>query len=95
MFWNLDPVWLAMAITVVAILAFMLGMALDALMDEDGFGPVGNMLVMTSGFFVTVTVANQHGIVFRDLAQATATGMVGAFACLTVVALLKAALSRL
>jgi hypothetical protein len=95
MFWNLDPIWLAMAIAMVAIVSFMLGMALDALMDDDGFGPVGNMLVMTAGFFGTIIGANQHGIIFRDLAQATATGMVGAFACLTLVALVKAALSRL
>jgi hypothetical protein len=92
---HLDPVWLALAFAMVAILAFILGLALDALMDDDGFGPVGNMVLMTGGFFATIVGANYRGISFVDLAQATAAGMVGAFACLSLFALLKAGLARL
>ena len=78
---HLDPVWLALAFAMVAILAFILGLALDVL--------------MTGGFFATIVGANYRGISFVDLAQATAAGMVGAFACLSLFALLKAGLARL
>ena len=61
MIWNLDPGWLMMAVAVVAVLAFFFGSALDAIMREDGFGPTGNMLLFTFGFFMAVIIANTYG----------------------------------
>jgi len=38
MLWNLEPGWLMTAVALVAVIAFFLGTALDAIMHKDGFG---------------------------------------------------------
>ena len=48
-------------------------------MREDGFGPTGNMLLFTVGFFLAVIIANTYGINLRDLKLAVAWGLGGAF----------------
>ena len=94
MIWNLDTGWLMMAIAIVAVLGFFFGAALDAIMREDGFGPTGNMVLFTAGFFLAVIVANTYGISLRDLKLAVAWGLGGAFSLVSLVALAKAGLSR-
>ena len=94
MIWSLDTGWLMMAVAVVAVLAFFFGAALDAIMREDGFGPTGNMILFTVGFFIAVIVANTYGISLRDLKLAVAWGLGGAFALVAVLALAKAGLQR-
>jgi len=92
---NLDVTWLFMAIAVVAIFSFILGMALDSLMAGDGFGPIGNMMVVTGGFFLGIFLANLYGIRFYDLQSAVGTGLIGAFVSLGLLSFLKAQLGRL
>ncbi len=94
MIWNLDTGWLLMAVAIVAVLAFFFGAALDAIMREDGFGPTGNMLIFTVGFFLAIIVANTYGISLRDLKLAVAFGLGGAFSLVFAAALAKAGLSR-
>lgn len=95
MLWNLEPGWLMMAIAMVAVLAFFFGAALDAIMKEDGFGPVGNMLLFTAGFFGAVLIANSFGITLHDLRLAVAWGLAGAFVLISLLSLVKASLARL
>jgi hypothetical protein len=95
MLMNLDPTWMMMAFAVVAILSFIFGMALDSLLGAEGFGPIGNTVVVTAGFFLGIFVANLYGIHFHDMKMAVATGLVGAFACLGGLAVIKAGLARL
>lgn len=95
MIWNLDSGWLMMAVATVAVLAFFFGSALDAIMRDDGFGPTGNMILFTVGFFIAVFVANSYGISLRDLRLAVAWGLGGAFALVSVLALAKAGLARI
>ena len=92
---NLDAGWLLMAVTVVAIFSFMIGLALDALVSNDGFGAIGNMVVLTAGFFLAIMVANRYGYDFDELINACLVGLCGAFAVFSVLALGKAGLSRL
>jgi hypothetical protein len=94
MLWNLDSGWLLMAFAVVGILAFIVAMALNAIMGEDGFGATGNAIVITCGFFLSIFVANHLGYRLSDLRLAVVTGVGGAFACLAVLAAMKAALNR-
>ena len=95
MIWNLEPGWLMMAVAMVAVLAFFFGSALDAIMREDGFGPTGNMLLFTVGFFMAVIVANSWGINLRDLKLAVAWGLGGAFSTVSLLALIKAGAGRI
>ena len=94
MLWNLDVSWLFFAIVTVALFGFALGMMLDGVMGEDGFGATGNMVIITTGFFFGVFVVNSYGVSLRDLTLAAATGLSGAFLTLMTLALLKAALNR-
>lgn len=94
MLWNLEPGWLMMAIAFVAVMAFFFGAALDAIMKDDGFGPTGNMLLFTVGFFVAVMAANAYGITLRDMKLAVGWGLGGAFALISVLAVVKAGIAR-
>lgn len=95
MLWNLDSGWLLLAFAVVGILSFIVSMALNAVMGEEGFGAIGNAVIITTGFFLTVFMANNLGYRLSDVTMAVMVGLGGAFACLTTLALLKAGLNRL
>ncbi|MCX7305216.1 MAG: hypothetical protein NTV73_12920 [Hyphomicrobiales bacterium] len=93
--WNLEPGWLMMAVAAVIVLALFFGAALDVIMRDDGFGPIGNMVVFTSGFFAAVLGANSWGVDLSDLKLAVACGLSGAFALVSLAAVLKAGIARI
>jgi hypothetical protein len=95
MIWNLEAGWLMMAVASVAVLALFFGSALDAIMREDGFGPLGNMLLFPFGFFAAIIIANTYGINLRELKMAVAYGLGGAFVTVTVLAALKAGIAKI
>lgn len=95
MLMNLDATWLLMAVSAVAILSFIFGMALDGLMGGEGFGPIGNTVVVTVGFFLGIFAANAYGIHFYNVRMAVAVGLCGAFVSLALLAAIKAGLARL
>jgi hypothetical protein len=95
MLWSLDPIWLALTIGMVAILSYLLGIVVDALVDDDAFGPVGNMLILMSGFVTAILAANHEGVAFRGLDTATGVGLAGAFTAIILFAIAKAGLERL
>lgn len=91
---RLDTSWLLMTVASVAVFGFFFGTALDAIMQDDGFGSTGNTLLFTFGFFVAVLAANSYGIDLKDLKLAVGWGLGGAFAFISVLALIKAGLAR-
>lgn len=95
MLWNLSFIWLAIAIASVVILSFLLGLCLDAIMGPDGFGAVGNTVLLVAGFFLTISLFNHYGYTFPDLTRATAYGIAGSFATVSVLAVAKAIGARL
>lgn len=94
MLWNLGPGWVLLAFVSVGILSFILAMALDALMGENGFGAGGNAVIITIGFFLGIHVANKFGIRIGDLERGVAIGVAGAFLCLAMMTLTKGILQR-
>lgn len=94
MIWNLDPAWLMMAVAFVMVLALFFGAALDVIMGDDGFGPIGNMVLFTVGFFAAIVVLNYAGINLRDLKLAAGAGLAGAFVSIAVLAFFKAGIAR-
>ena len=94
MIWNLGFGWLVLMIGCVAILAFILAMALDALMGRDGFGPVGNAVVLTSGFFLSIFLFNSFGYNLADMKWGAGAGVLGAFVAITSLATFKGLLNR-
>ncbi|MBL8582872.1 MAG: hypothetical protein JNL61_11690 [Rhizobiaceae bacterium] len=94
MIWNLDPAWLLMAVAFVMVLALFFGAALDAIMREDGFGPIGNMVLFTLGFFGAILLVNYAGINLKDLKLAMGAGLAGAFVSIALLAGIKAGIAR-
>lgn len=94
MLWNLDGGSLFIAVGMVAMVAFILGMVLDGVMGDDGFGPIGNMIVTCTGFFIAVFTANIYGYNLASPTLAAGAGLSGAFISIFSLALLKAGLGR-
>ncbi|CDX49245.1 conserved membrane hypothetical protein [Mesorhizobium plurifarium] len=95
MFLHLDTTWLLFAFAIIAAFGFFFGTLLDAIMKEGAFGPTGNTLLFIFGFFAAVVIANKHGISLTDLKLAVAWGLGGAFSFISVLALIKAGMTRL
>lgn len=95
MSWNPGAGGLLMAFAVVGIVSYIVAMALDAVMAEDGFGVVGNAVITTIGFFAAVYAGSRWGVRPDDLAVVVVIGLVGSLASLGVLMVLKAALDRL
>jgi len=90
---SLDAGTLGMAVALVGILSLIFGMVLESLVGEDGFGPIGNTIIITAGFFAGIYAANRWGIRFSDLNLAVATGLAGGFVALSLLCVAKAAIS--
>lgn len=91
---SLDTSSLLFAVAFVAIVSLMLGTVLDGVMQDEGFGPFGNMIIITAGFFFGIFAANRWGIRFTELEVAVATGLGGAFVALFTLSLAKAGIER-
>jgi hypothetical protein len=92
---TLDPMWLMLSVSTVAVLCYFFGAAIDALMREDGFGAFGNGLIMSGGFFLAILAANYRGYRLSELHFAVMLGLAGAFLLLTSLALLRALVKRI
>lgn len=95
MIWNLDVSWLFMAIAVVSMLSFFLGLALDGVMGDDGFGSLGNAVIITGGFFIGIFVANVYGMNLKELKMAVMVGMLSAFCMMSMLSFGKTLISRI
>ncbi|WP_048645119.1 hypothetical protein [Nitratireductor soli] len=95
MLMKLDTSWLLFAVAAVTMLSYLLSMALDAVMREDGFGAMGNAGIITIAFFATVYMANDYGIRFTSLMEGALAGLSGAFTALLVMTFVKAILRRI
>lgn len=94
MIWKIDTYWLVMAVIVVSMLSYLFGYALDRIMENDGFGPTGNMIILVVCFFGGIYLANMYGIRFRSIPFAVAGGVTAGFIGLAFMALLKGLLYR-
>ncbi|MCO6392617.1 hypothetical protein GTW25_16450 [Aliihoeflea aestuarii] len=95
MLMNLSFIWMALALASVVILSFLLGLFLDTILGEDGFGAVGNTFVLAAGFFLTIGIGNHFGYVFRDLRMGIIYGTAGACAAIVALTAIKAVATRL
>jgi hypothetical protein len=95
MLMKVDASWLMMAVATVSMLSYMISLGFDALMKGDGFGPIGNAILITGGFFLSIYVGNMQGLRFESVSEASMVGIGGAFGILLVLTLAKAALDRM
>jgi len=95
MIWNLGIGWMFMAVSAVAILAFIFSLALDAIIGSDGFGPFGTMGIVVIGFFGGIYLLNLYGIRLAKVQEAAFGGLIGAFVVLIAMLLAKAVVKRI
>lgn len=95
MLWKLDAIWLTLSISVIGILSFVVAMAIDAVMRDDGFGAIGNAFILAGGFVAGILLAEWWRMNLRDLAHVAAFGLCGALGCMLISVAVKAALNRL
>ena len=75
--------------------AYFLAAATDNVIGRDGFGTVPNMIILIAGACLALfTIRNMHLPVYGTALQALAC-VIGAFACLALLSVLKAFASRL
>lgn len=92
---KLDPSWLVFAVVTVALVSYIVAIAIDALLGDATFGVLGNAAIVTAGFFAAIYGWNVHGHRFSDLSQAVFWGIAGGFGALLLLVLLKGVVKRL
>ncbi len=95
MFDHLDTTTLMIVGLAMASGAFFAGVAMNGVMGRDGFGAVGNMIILLAGAFVGMYVGELfQWPVPRDVAQSVAA-VAGGFTSLAFLAALKSLMIRL
>ncbi|HMQ57239.1 MAG TPA: hypothetical protein PKE65_01700 [Rhizobiaceae bacterium] len=84
-----------MLIALTSMAAFFLATAMDGVMGPDGFGLFGNMIILISGFFIGLYIANKYGIRLNNYDLIAIAGIAASFMSLAVLAVMKALLNRL
>ena len=93
---KLSFFWLLFAITTVGVVSYFVALTINGVFGKDGFGTIGNMVVLTFGFFLGIIVTEHFQIVnVRSFQIATYAGLAGALATFTVLALIKMTIDRL
>lgn len=68
---------------------FFVGHAMDGVIGSSGFGVLGNMLVLTTGLFLGIFLADIGGLAVSKVEVMAGAGLVGAFSSLLALVLLK------
>lgn len=92
---HIDITTLTVALIALMAVALVFGTVLNAIVRENGFGPVGNAVLFAAGFVGTTYLAGSYGIAPADFRLMVAWGLGGAFLLFSVLALAKAGLGRL
>lgn len=81
--------------TVVFIATYFLGTFLHEIVGAEGFGIVGNAVVLTGGVFLGLYVSAEYGIPQRDYPLLAMCGVAGAFGSLVTFIIAKMGLRKL
>ncbi len=68
---------------------FFVGHAMDGVIGSSGFGVLGNMLILTTGLFLGLLLADKFGLRVSNVEVLAAAGLIGAFGSLLLLVLLK------
>ena len=90
----MDTYTLLMAVIAIGICAYFVGLAMNQVLESDGFGVVGNMLILTTGAFLGLIAGARVTIPLPPEIATTMTAIVGAFVCLIALAVIKNVLAR-
>jgi hypothetical protein len=91
---QFDTTFMLFAVCIIGMLSFFIGNAIHHLVREDAYGVIGNTVIITAGFIITVEYGNRFGIAFNGLNEMFLYGLAGSFAVLLFMSLLKMASNR-
>jgi uncharacterized membrane protein YeaQ/YmgE (transglycosylase-associated protein family) len=91
---NLDTQTLLVVGLAVAVAAFFVGSAMNAVLENTGFGTVGNMMILIAGAFLGFYLGDNFTSFTRDTAFIAISGISGGFFFLAALATLKVTLSK-
>jgi hypothetical protein len=86
MLMKLSGFWLGMAIICVGVGSYFIALTIDGVFGKDGFGTVGNMVVLTAGFFGGIAGYEWMGYNLTNLQYSTFVGVGGALLTFTCLA---------
>jgi uncharacterized membrane protein YeaQ/YmgE (transglycosylase-associated protein family) len=91
---DLDTTTLMIAALAVGAAGFFGGLAMDGVLQEDGFGVFGNMLVLIAGSLIGVYLGAAVRLPLDTMTADAVRGVCGAFISLTALAVVKSLLRR-
>lgn len=80
---------------VLAACGFFGGLAMNGVLEGDGFGVVGNMVILIAGALIGIYLGSAVRLPLEAMTADAVRAVSGGFVCLTTLALLKNLLSRL
>lgn len=76
----------------VSMCAFFVSMSMDGIIGDRGFGVIGNMVILSVGFYLGHQAATSLGLPHADIILTTLAGMTGSFLALSVLSVVKSRL---
>ena len=73
---------------------FFGGVAMNGVLEDDGFGVVGNMLILIAGAFIGMQLGGTVRLPFEAPTADSIRAIAGAFLCLSLLAVVKNVLRR-
>jgi hypothetical protein len=92
---KLSIYWLSFAVVTVGVISYFVSLTIDGVFGKDGFGTIGNMVVLTIGFFGGIVVYERVGYHLTNFQVSTYVGVAGALTTFMILAFLKLVLDRL
>ena len=87
--------WLSFAVIVVAILSYFIALTIDGVFGKDGFGTIGNMVVLTIGFFTGMIIYELLGYQLLNFQHSCFVGVGGALLTFVTLATFKVIIDKI
>jgi hypothetical protein len=94
MFFFMDTQAQLFLFTSILLCSFFLASAMHGVLGKDGFGVIGNMLVIATGFYIGLWLGRYYGFSIRNFEIGVLAGLVGSFMSLLTLSVMKALLNK-
>lgn len=94
MFFFMDTQVQLYLFTSILLCSFFLASAMNGVLGRDGFGVIGNMVVIATGFYLGLWLGRYYGFSIRNFEVGVLVGLVGSFLSLLSLSVMKALLNR-
>lgn len=92
---KLSFYWISFAVITVGVCSYFIALTIDGVFGKDGFGTIGNMVVLTFGFFGGIIVYERLGYYLTNFQISTFVGVGGALLTFVTLAFLKMMLDKI